>query len=167
LALRGDPPRSDEYGFTVDVQADYFQHADDLVKYIRQEYKDTFCIGVAGYPTPHPDSETAESEMKWLKVKCDAGADFVITQLFYDVEAFEKWVKECRAAGELCKMQGVERTLMIGITIPIIPGVMPIQNFSSFRRLVKLTGCPVPDKIMRDLEPINVNFFHADICASS
>lgn len=100
LALRGDPPRSDEYGFTVDVQADYFQHADDLVKYIRQEYKDTFCIGVAGYPTPHPDSETPESEMKWLKVKCDAGADFVITQLFYDMDAFEKWVKECRAAGE-------------------------------------------------------------------
>jgi len=100
LALRGDPPRSDEYGFTVDVQADYFQHADDLVKYIRQEYKDTFCIGVAGYPTPHPDSETPDSEMRWLKVKCDAGADFVITQLFYDMDAFEKWVKECRAAGE-------------------------------------------------------------------
>jgi methylenetetrahydrofolate reductase (NADPH) len=142
LALRGDPPRSDEYGFTVDVQADYFQHADDLVKYIRQEYKDTFCVGVAGYPTPHPDSETTESEMKWLKVKCDAGADFIITQLFYDMDAFEKWVKECRAAG---------------ITVPIIPGVMPIQNFASFRRLVKLTGCPVPDTIMQDLEPIKVS----------
>jgi methylenetetrahydrofolate reductase (NADPH) len=80
--------------------------------------------------------------MKWLKVKCDAGADFIITQLFYDMESFEKWVKECRAAG---------------ISVPIIPGVMPIQNFASFRRLVKLTGCPVPDSIMRDLEPIKVN----------
>jgi hypothetical protein len=106
LALRGDPPRSDEYGFTVDVQADYFQHADDLVKYIRQEYKDTFCIGVAGYPTPHPDSETPDSEMRWLKVKCDAGADFVITQLFYDMDAFEKWVRECRAAGEFNFCEG-------------------------------------------------------------
>jgi methylenetetrahydrofolate reductase (NADPH) len=159
LALRGDPPRSDEYGFTVDVQADYFQHADDLVKYIRQEYKDTFCIGVAGYPTPHPDSETPDSEMRWLKVKCDAGADFVITQLFYDMDAFEKWVKECRAAGEFNFASG-ECRLMIGITIPIIPGVMPIQNFSSFRRLVKLTGCPVPDAIMKELEPISVSTLH-------
>jgi methylenetetrahydrofolate reductase (NADPH) len=92
--------------------------------------------------------------MKWLKVKCDAGADFVITQLFYDMDAFEKWVKECRAAGRSHYM-GCE--LMIGITIPIIPGVMPIQNFSSFRRLVKLTGCPVPDTIMRELEPISVS----------
>lgn len=98
--MRGDPPRTEEYGLEPSSQPDYFQHADDLVKYIREQYGNHFCIGVAGYPTPHPDSETAESEMKWLKVKCDAGAEFVITQLFYDMDGFEQWVKECRKAGK-------------------------------------------------------------------
>ncbi|OCF39825.1 methylenetetrahydrofolate reductase [Kwoniella heveanensis CBS 569] len=140
LALRGDPPRSEEYAVDPNPQPDFFQHADDLVRYIRKEYGDYFCIGVAGYPTPHSDSESAESDLHYLKVKCDAGADYIITQLFYDVEGFLEWVTTCR-----------ER----GITQPIIPGIMPIQNFSSFRRLVNLTKCPVPESIMADLQPIS------------
>ncbi|WVQ85878.1 methylenetetrahydrofolate reductase [Cryptococcus sp. DSM 104549] len=139
LALRGDPPRSEEYAVDPEPVPDYFQHADDLVRYIRQQHGDYFCIGVAGYPTPHPDSESEEDDLYWLKVKCDAGADFVVTQLFYDTEGFLEWVKACREKG---------------ITQPIIPGVMPIQNFASFRRLANLTKCPVPDAIMADLEPI-------------
>lgn len=79
---------------------DEFQHADDLVRYIRQEHGDFFCIGVAGYPSPHQDSESAESDLQWLKNKCDAGADFIITQLFYDMPSFEQWISSCRAAGE-------------------------------------------------------------------
>jgi methylenetetrahydrofolate reductase (NADPH) len=55
---------------------------------------------VAGYPTPHPDSENVQSDLQWLKVKCDAGADYIITQLFYDVPAFEEWVAACRNIGE-------------------------------------------------------------------
>lgn len=70
------------------------------MRYIRAEHGSYFCIGVAGYPTPHPDSESAESEMHWLKVKCDAGADFIVTQLFYDVPHFAEWVKDCRAKGK-------------------------------------------------------------------
>ncbi|KAK4684368.1 methylenetetrahydrofolate reductase (NADH), partial [Tremellales sp. Uapishka_1] len=139
LALRGDPPRSDEYQITPSGSPDFFQHADDLVKYIRKTYGDWFCIGVAGYPTPHQDSASPESDLHWLKIKCDAGADFIITQLFYDVDGFEEWIKSCRE---------------FGITLPIIPGIMPIQNFASFRRLVNLCQCPVPDSIMADLEPI-------------
>ncbi|ODN86071.1 methylenetetrahydrofolate reductase [Cryptococcus wingfieldii CBS 7118] len=139
LALRGDPPRSEEYAVTPNVP-DFFQHADDLVRYIRAEHGAYFCIGVAGYPTAHPDSETDEDEMKWLKVKCDAGADFIVTQLFYDVDGFLAWVKECRA-------QGIKQT--------IIPGIMPIQSFGSFRRLVNLTKCPVPSSITSDLQPIS------------
>ncbi|KAK1922997.1 methylenetetrahydrofolate reductase-domain-containing protein [Papiliotrema laurentii] len=139
LALRGDPPRSEEYSTTLDPEPDFFQHADDLVRYIRKEYNDWFCIGVAGYPTPHVDSESPEMDLHWLKQKCDAGADFIITQLFYDVQGFEQWVRSCRD---------------FGITQTIIPGMMPIQSFSSFRRLVNLTKCPVPDNILRDLEPI-------------
>ncbi|WRT70575.1 methylenetetrahydrofolate reductase [Kwoniella shivajii] len=140
LALRGDAPRSEEYATEPNPQPDYFQHADDLVRYIRQNHDDFFCIGVAGYPTPHPDSESDESDLQYLKVKCDAGADFIVTQLFYDVEGFLDWVKTCR-----------ER----GITQPIIPGIMPIQNFASFRRLVNLTKCPVPESISSDLLPIS------------
>ncbi|WWC65163.1 methylenetetrahydrofolate reductase [Kwoniella dejecticola CBS 10117] len=140
LALRGDAPRSEEYSTDPNPQPDYFQHADDLVRYIRKNYDDYFCIGVAGYPTPHPDSETAEKDLEYLKIKCDAGADFIVTQLFYDVEGFLEWVKICRRKG---------------ITQPIIPGIMPIQNFASFRRLVNLTKCPVPETISSDLLPIS------------
>ncbi|WWD20602.1 methylenetetrahydrofolate reductase [Kwoniella shandongensis] len=140
LALRGDPPRSEEYAVSSDPTPDFFKHADDLVRYIRAEHADYFCIGVAGYPTPHSDSENEEDDLHWLKVKCDAGADFIITQLFYDVDGFLNWVKTCREKG---------------ISQPIIPGIMPIQNFASFRRLVNLTKCPVPDAIMAELEPIS------------
>lgn len=121
---------------------DEFQHADDLVRYIRKQYGDYFCIGVAGYPTPHPDSLDADDDLKWLKEKCDAGADYIITQLFYDVPAFAEWVQRCRQAG---------------IAQPIIPGIMPIQSYSSFRRLINLTKCTVPDYIMQELEPIKTN----------
>lgn len=156
LALRGDPPRSEEYATTLDPEPDFFQHADDLVEYIRKQYDDFFCIGVAGYPTPHVDSASPEDDLHWLKVKCDAGADFIITQLFYDVEGFETWVRACRDFGaSTMEMDPVE--LMAGITQPIIPGVMPIQNFASFRRLANLTKCEVPEKIMQDLEPIKVS----------
>lgn len=139
LALRGDAPRGEEYALAPSDHADEFQHADDLVRHVRKEHGDFFCIGVAGYPTPHPDSDSVESDIKWLKAKCDAGADYVITQLFYDVPAFVAWVNKCRAAG---------------ITQPIIPGIMPIQNYNSFVRLVNLTKIPVPSQIMSDLEPI-------------
>jgi methylenetetrahydrofolate reductase (NADPH) len=99
LALRGDPPRSSEYATSPNPEPDYFHHADDLVRYIKEQHGDFFCIGVAGYPTPHVDSESVESDLHWLKVKCDAGAEFIVTQLFYDVEGFEGWVKACRAKG--------------------------------------------------------------------
>ncbi|ORX41123.1 putative methylenetetrahydrofolate reductase [Kockovaella imperatae] len=142
LALRGDPPRPEEYALTPPSEPDFFQHADDLVRYIRAEHGDYFCIGVAGYPTPHQDSQSMEDDLKWFKLKCDAGADFIVTQLFYDVHGFESWVRRCRDAG---------------ITQPIIPGIMPIQNFSSFRRLVNLTGCPVPNSILSHLYPIKTD----------
>ena len=87
------------------------------------------------------DSESVEDDIRWLKSKCDAGADFIITQLFYDIDGFEKWVRTCRS-------NGIEQ--------PIIPGIMPIQNYASFRRLVNLTKCTVPDTIMLELEPIRV-----------
>ncbi|EGN95593.1 hypothetical protein SERLA73DRAFT_95124 [Serpula lacrymans var. lacrymans S7.3] len=139
LALRGDPPRGQEHWIPIDPR---FNHGIDLVTYIRshQYFSSDFCIGVAAYPEGHPDGETDEDkELEFLKAKVDAGADFIVTQLFYDVDRFLHWVKRVRE---------------IGITVPIIPGIMPIQTYSSFLRLIKLCGVSVPSSIMSDLESI-------------
>lgn len=136
--LLTDPPRGEEEWIPVDPN---FTHGVDLVSYIRSspEFSSHFCIGVAAYPDGH-DKETAENvELDYLKAKVDAGADFIVTQLFYDVDDFLQWVKKVRAKG---------------IDIPIIPGIMPIQTYSSFLRLVKLCGTKVPPAISAALDPI-------------
>lgn len=96
LALRGDEPRGEEYFVAVDSQ---FQHAVDLVRYIRRQHGATFSLGVAGYPEVHDRQFSLDQEIKHLKEKVDAGADFVVTQLFYDVEGFLTYYRSCRAAG--------------------------------------------------------------------
>lgn len=141
LALRGDPPRGEEYWIATDPR---FTHAIDLVQHIRStpEFASHFCIGVAAYPDGHPDhgpEYDEDEEIECLKKKVDAGADFVITQLFYDVDRFLEWVGKVRARG---------------ITVPILPGIMPIQTYASFIRLSKLTRTRVPDELTAALEPI-------------
>ncbi|KAF9030677.1 methylenetetrahydrofolate reduct [Hymenopellis radicata] len=139
LALRGDPPKGKEEWIPIDPR---FQHGVDLVSYIRSssQLSSHFCIGVAGYPDGHPDTSNDEdTELDYLKAKVDAGADFIVTQLFYDVDQFLRWKDKARAKG---------------ITVPIIPGIMPIQTYSSFLRLIKLCGTSVPEQVMQDLEPI-------------
>ncbi|CAO3571954.1 unnamed protein product [Mortierella alpina] len=141
LALRGDPPRGQEYWTQVD---DTFVHAIDLVRYIRQQYGDYFCIGVAGYPEGHMDSTdlSSEDEIRFLREKIEAGADFVLTQLFYDVDGFLAWEKQCRAQGIVC---------------PIIPGIMPIQSYNGFRRITNLAKIRVPASVQEALEPIKTD----------
>lgn len=161
-----------------------FQHAIDLVTYIRQseEFSSNFCIGVAGelvslfplllaelpiaYPDGHPDGETdRETEFRYLKAKIDAGADFVVTQLFYNVDAFLEWVKEIRARGPVSLTINFTWFLTecrIGITVPIIPGIMPLQTYASFLRITKLCGTSVPSSILADLDKIKVR----NICNS-
>ncbi|KAL1746329.1 methylenetetrahydrofolate reductase-domain-containing protein [Schizophyllum fasciatum] len=138
LALRGDPPRGQEEWTPIDPR---FQHGIDLVKYIRNSpYASTFSVGVAAYPDGHTERLNDEdAEIGFLKQSVDAGADFIITQLFYDVDNFVRWVKKVRAAG---------------ITVPIIPSVMPIQTYATFVRLTKLCGSRVPESVMSALEPI-------------
>ncbi|GAA5931534.1 methylenetetrahydrofolate reductase (NAD(P)H) MET12 [Sporobolomyces koalae] len=136
LALRGDPPRGEEYWTAA---SDDFQHATDLVRYIRKQYGQDFCIGVAGYPEGHADSPDKLDDIEYLYEKQEAGADFVVTQLFYDTDVFMKWYEACRKRG---------------ITIPILPGIMPIQNYLSFRRMTNLCGTHIPAQIMTDLERI-------------
>ncbi|KAG8910292.1 hypothetical protein FRC01_006411, partial [Tulasnella sp. 417] len=138
LALRGDPPRGSEFWLPIDPG---FAHAIDLVKFIKSspEFADCFCVGVAGYPDGHPDGMPLDEQMQHLKAKVDAGADYIITQLFYDVDNFKDWVRRVRDAG---------------ITVPIIPGVMPIQNHTSFIRMAKLCGAKIPAEVTAALEPI-------------
>lgn len=97
---------------------------------------------MAGYPEGHLDSTDMEEDFRWLKFKVDQGADFIVTQLFYDTALFLGWVKECRARG---------------ITVPILPGIMPIQSYGGFHRMTSLCKTFVPNAIRDALEPIKVN----------
>ncbi|WFD06079.1 methylenetetrahydrofolate reductase [NAD(P)H] [Malassezia vespertilionis] len=141
LALRGDPPRGEESWIATDQQ---FQTSIDLVKYVRKQHGDAFCIGVAGYPeglSGHTPEDVAR-DIGFLKQKQDAGAQFIVTQFFYEPEKFHTWHARCRAHG---------------ITIPIIPGVMPIQNYHSFRRMTNLCRLQVPTPLLEALEPIKTD----------
>ncbi|KAF8427584.1 methylenetetrahydrofolate reductase 1 [Terfezia claveryi] len=136
LALRGDPPREKEKWEAV---SGGFHYAKDLVKHIRSTYGDYFDIGVAGYPEGCDDQNDPDLLLEHLKEKVDAGASFIITQMFYDVDIFLDWVKKCQA---------------IGITVPIIPGIMPIQTYAAFMRRAQWTRCRIPPRWLEMLEPV-------------
>nr|XP_020440956.1 methylenetetrahydrofolate reductase [Monopterus albus]XP_020440957.1 methylenetetrahydrofolate reductase [Monopterus albus] len=137
MALRGDPMGADW-----EEEEGGFNYAVNLVKYIRSEFDDYFDICVAGYPTGHPEAESYEADLRHLKEKVDAGADFVITQLFFRAETFLKFLDDCRANGIAC---------------PIVPGIFPIQGYQSLRQLVKLSKLEVPEEITKVIEPIKDN----------
>lgn len=154
LALRGDPPRSDEYrddslpDAGEDDSNKDFTWAVDLVRYIRKQYGDYFCVGVAGYPEghsdqSHPEHQSIEHDLPYLEEKTKAGADFIMTQLFYDVNAYQKYEKRLR-----------EHESGIFKTIPIIPGLMPVQSYQIFRRTTKLSHASLPPEILRRFEAV-------------
>ncbi|CZR56732.1 probable methylenetetrahydrofolate reductase 2 [Phialocephala subalpina] len=154
LALRGDPPRSEEYkerinGEGIDnIGEEEFEWAIDLVRYIRKTYGDYFCIGVAAYPEGHadeghPEGQSLEHDLPYLVQKTQAGADFIMTQLFFDVEAFDKFEKKLR-----------EHESGVFKTIPIIPGMMPIQSYQMIKRTTKLSHARVPPNIMSRLDEV-------------
>ncbi|TYH55475.1 hypothetical protein ES332_D09G237200v1 [Gossypium tomentosum] len=148
LALRGDPPHGQDKFVQVEGG---FSCALDLVKHIRAKYGDFFGITVAGYPEAHPDAigsngvatpEAYQSDLAYLKKKVDAGADLIVTQLFYDTDIFLKFVNDCR---------------QIGITCPIVPGIMPINNYKGFVRMTGFCKTKIPDEVTAALEPIKDN----------
>ncbi|KAK8119386.1 methylenetetrahydrofolate reductase [Apiospora kogelbergensis] len=136
LALRGDPPRNKEKWSATDEN---FRYARDLVSHIRQKYGSHFDIGVAGYPEGTDDNKDEEQLLDHLKQKVDLGASFIVTQMFYDVDNFIRWVGKVRDRG---------------ITIPILPGIMPIATYASFIRRAKHMQCGVPDHFMSALESV-------------
>ncbi|SCU97088.1 LAMI_0F08834g1_1 [Lachancea mirantina] len=139
LALRGDPPVNTNKWTACEGG---FSYARDLVRYIRKKYGDHFDIGVAAYPEGHPEETDGRSLIGFLKEKIDAGADFIITQMFYDGDLFIDWCRDVRAAG---------------ISVPIIPGIMPITSYASFMRRVNWCQIHVPEEFLTRLEPIKEN----------
>ncbi|XP_053213928.1 methylenetetrahydrofolate reductase (NADPH)-like [Panonychus citri] len=103
---------------------DKFTCALDLVKFIREKFNDYFTLGVAGYPMGHPDAKSYQDDLNYLKAKVDAGSDFIITQLSFSADEYINFIKDCRK---------------IGIKVPIIPGIFPIQTKVSLRNIAKLT----------------------------
>jgi methylenetetrahydrofolate reductase (NADPH) len=148
LALRGDPPHGQDKFVTIDGG---FSCALDLVRHIKAKYGDYFGITVAGYPEAHPEvigedgtasEEAYRKDLAYLKEKVDAGAEVIVTQLFYDTDIYLKFVNDCR---------------QIGIKVPIVPGIMPIQNYKGFLRMTSLCKTKVLAEIMAALEPIKDN----------
>jgi methylenetetrahydrofolate reductase (NADPH) len=140
LALRGDPPKG---AISWEPAAGGCNNAIDLVKLIRSEHGNHFCIAVAGFPEGHPyTKERKDQDLIFLKEKIDAGADFILTQFFYDPEVFVDFHQRCNA---------------IGITCPILPGMMPIQSYTSFKKMTTFCRTKVPEHIWQSLQPMKDN----------
>lgn len=141
LALGGDPPRDVQ---NYDRKADAFQHAAELVRFIRRfnesgVHPDArgFGIGVAGFPEGHPATPNRLDEMDYLKAKVDAGADYICTQFFFDNHDFYDFRERCE---------------IVGIHVPIIAGIMPITTLAGMKRMAQMAlGARVPAKLLRAL----------------
>ncbi|MEC9308054.1 MAG: methylenetetrahydrofolate reductase [NAD(P)H] [Chloroflexota bacterium] len=132
IALRGDPPGGD--GNFIPVEGG-FAHASDLIDHIRKNYE--FGIAAACYPEGHTESIDLSSDIEYAKLKVDMGADFLVTQLFYDNEDF---------------FQFMDRAINSGITVPIIPGVLPILSTPQIRRFTSMCGARIPSNLDKQLD---------------
>ncbi|MCH7686721.1 MAG: methylenetetrahydrofolate reductase [NAD(P)H] [Planctomycetes bacterium] len=135
MALRGDPPEGEETFRTVE---DGLSHANELVELIRAEFPE-FGIGVAGYPEKHTEAPDMQTDLSNLKRKVDAGADAVFTQLFYVNDSFFRFRDRCEE---------------MGITVPIVPGIMPITEFARIKRITSMCGATFPDSLASQLETV-------------
>src|SRR5581483_2699512 len=135
LALRGDPPRD---AASFQPAPDGFRYASELTGFIRERAL-PFCIGGACYPEGHPESESRAIDLDNLKRKIDAGAEFLITQLFYDNAFYFHFLERARAAG---------------ITCPIVPGIMPLTTFEQIERITRMCGATVPMRLRLALEKV-------------
>ena len=127
LTLRGDIPKDT----TTPIFSD-FKHASDLASYIKGKYYSSFGIAGACYPEKHPEAANLTTDIEFMKIKQDAGMEFFDSQLFFDNEVFYHFLLKARKAG---------------ITVPIIPGIMPVTNYAQLDRMIQVTGCNVPLKL--------------------
>jgi methylenetetrahydrofolate reductase (NADPH) len=148
VALRGDLPSGMGH-------PGEFRYASDLVAFIRNEHGDHFHIEVAAYPETHPQARDAHADLANFKLKVEAGADGAITQYFYNADAYFRFVDDVRAAG---------------LDIPIVPGIMPISNFSQIRRFSEMCGAEIPRWIVQRMQAYgddaaSVRAFGAEVVA--
>ena len=134
LALRGDLKDESDLG--------EFHHASELIKFIKDEFGDDFDIFAACYPEKHPEAKSLEEDLKYLKEKCDLGVKALISQLFFDNDIFWAWSEKARS---------------IGITQPIIAGIMPITSASQISKVVEMCGASVPVQVRRFVNAYDYN----------
>ncbi len=152
LLLRGDPPATQKY---FKPEPDGHANAVDLVRQVKNmnqgiyldenlqnNHPSNFCIGVAGYPEKHPEAPNQNTDLKHLKDKVDAGADFIMTQMFFDNEKFFSFVKKCRE---------------IGIQVPIIPGIKPLSTLNQLGTLPQTFHIDLPDLLVNELAKCKTN----------
>lgn len=133
MTLRGDPPKGES---TFTPYQDGLRYASDLVALLKARHAD-FCLGVGGYPERHPEAPSLAVDLEHLKRKVDAGADFITTQLFFDNAIYYRFVERCRAAG---------------ITVPIVPGIMPVLSLKQIQRFTTMCGTTLAPQLITRLE---------------
>lgn len=137
MLLRGDPPKGSEK-FTPPENG--FSHASELISFVKSRF--SFSLGAAAYPEKHPESPSQNEDIAHLKLKCKAGADFLVTQLFFDNAAYFSFADRARQAGIQCR---------------IIPGIIPVTNYKQIRRYVEMTAATFPADLLEKLEKHQAN----------
>jgi len=137
LALRGDSPQGVEHW---EPAADGLEYCYQLIELIRSTYGDFFSIGVAGFPEGHIDCPDKETDSKYLKIKIDAGSEFVITQLFFDNKDYFEYL---------------ERVKKIGVRARIFPGIIPITNYQVLLRFCGTCGATIPQRVHDIFKPLD------------
>lgn len=125
MTLRGDPPKGADTFVTAEGGLGC---ARDLAELLKSRHPD-FCLGVAGYPEPHPDSRGGQEDIDYLKAKQDAGAEFITTQMFFENHHYYRYIEKCGRAG---------------IRIPVIPGIMPALSLGQIQRITSMCGADLP-----------------------
>ena len=135
LALRGDQPKDEAF----EPPANGFSNATDLIEFLRERFGDALSIGAACYPEVHPEAESAARDLHWTKLKQDLGAGFLVSQLFFDTAQFFQFLERAREAG---------------VTLPIVPGIMPITNVVQIERFTSMCGASIPDELHERLKAV-------------
>ena len=134
LVVRGDPPHEGE-NFIPHPES--LPHASALMEVVRSQYD--FCLGVAGYPEGHVECESMEKDIEFLKLKVDKGAEYIIANYFYDNRFFFDFLERCRA---------------MGISVPILPGVMPVYSVKMLEMLASLCGATITDELRHGIDAL-------------
>lgn len=133
MLLRGDPPKGET---EFPENPDGFNYGSDLIRFVNDNYD--FCIGAGAYPEKHVEAPSMEEDLISLRMKVDAGADFLVTQMFFDNSYYWKFIDQAEKKGIKCR---------------IIPGIIPITNFKNIKKFAKITGATIPESISKKMEP--------------